>query len=145
MLRTTPRSRTAYNPDGKVDTADQNLARMFASSALNAPRFINIPLSGPLVPIGAVPIVTTADNAVASALAVTPTTYSAPKPQVTGGVSKGLDHTDANSGPVAKLFQQLADSNTPAAKKILIEADRIADALGLDDELLDDLVKGLLA
>jgi len=42
------------------------------------------------------------------------------------------------------FFQQLADTNTPAAKKILVEADRLADALGLDDELLDSLVAGIV-
>jgi len=137
-----------YNRDGKVDPTDQSLARTFANAALTAPRFINIPLAGPLAPLvapTAVPAAaTTADSGIASALVATASSSAPPKVQLPHWISKALGHIDLNHGAVAKLFQQLAASNSPTAKKILVEADRIADAQGLDDELLDNLVAGLL-
>jgi hypothetical protein len=44
---------------------------------------------------------------------------------------------------VADLFQRLADVNSPGTRKVLVKADRIADALGLDHELLDSLLADL--
>ena len=50
---------------------------------------------------------------------------------------------DLNSGPIARYFEHLADQNTPAARKILVAADKVADRLGLDDSLLDSLLADL--
>jgi hypothetical protein len=50
---------------------------------------------------------------------------------------------DLNSGPIATYFQHLAHEDTAKSRAILVEADRVADEMGLDDELLDELVVGL--
>jgi hypothetical protein len=43
----------------------------------------------------------------------------------------------------ARLFQHLADQNTPGTRKILQRIDEVADSLGLDDTLLDSLLADL--
>jgi hypothetical protein len=48
-----------------------------------------------------------------------------------------------NSDPVAKFFEHLAQADTAKSRAILVKADRIADSLGLDDELLVGLLVGL--
>ncbi len=131
---------------------------MLGNAALTAPRFVSISIAGPFAPdselsyltseLSVAPASSTSGDAVASAMVNTAGT-TAPKVQLPRWVTKALghldlSHVDLNHGPVARLFQQLAESNTQAAKKLLAEADRIADALGLDDELLDSLVEGLL-
>jgi hypothetical protein len=54
-----------------------------------------------------------------------------------------LSHLDLNHGPIANFFQHPAHSATPKAKAILVEADQVADEVGLDDEMIDGLVAGL--
>jgi hypothetical protein len=49
-------------------------------------------------------------------------------------------HLDLNHGPIAKYFQHLAHDGTPKSWGILVKADEVADALGLDDTLLDSLL-----
>jgi hypothetical protein len=53
-----------------------------------------------------------------------------------------LASVDLNSGPIAKLFTQLAESNSPRATAVLTKAHEVADALGLDDSLLESLIEG---
>jgi hypothetical protein len=48
-----------------------------------------------------------------------------------------------NRGPVAKYFQHLAQEATPKSKAILVKADQVAEAMGLDDELLNGLLAEL--
>jgi hypothetical protein len=50
---------------------------------------------------------------------------------------------DLNSSPTARYFEHLADQNAPAARKILVADDKVADSLGLDDSLLDSLLADL--
>ena len=81
------------------------------------------------------------DSGVASALA-------APAPtSLEGGVPKWLsnriDSIDLNSGSPARLFQYLHDTNSPRSRALLQKFDAVADALGLDDELLDSLLADL--
>ena len=65
----------------------------------------------------------------------------------TGGVPawifNRLDQVDLNSGPVARLFNHLAEKNTPRAQKVLLAADAVADELGLDHDLLEDIIADL--
>jgi hypothetical protein len=78
---------------------------------------------------------------VASALSVaapSSSTGSAPKWLV-----NRLEHVDLNSGAAAKLFQHLADANTPRSRALLQKIDSAADALGLDDAFLDSLLGDL--
>ena len=42
----------------------------------------------------------------------------------------------------AKYFEHLAHENTTKAESILMEADQLAEELGLDEELLNSLVVG---
>jgi hypothetical protein len=51
-----------------------------------------------------------------------------------------LNSIDLNSGPIANYFQHLAHEGTTKSKAILVKADQVADAVGLDDELLDRLL-----
>jgi hypothetical protein len=50
---------------------------------------------------------------------------------------------DFNSGPLATYFEHLTHKNTAKSRPILIEADRVAEAVGRDDTLLDLLLVGL--
>jgi hypothetical protein len=58
-------------------------------------------------------------------------------------IANRLSHPDLNHRPIAKYFEHLAPENTAKSRAMLVEADRVADELGLDDELLDSLVVGL--
>jgi transposase len=64
-----------------------------------------------------------------------------------GGVPKWLTNRiegiDLNSGSPAKLFQYLHDTNSPRSRALLQKFDAVADALGLDDKLLDSLLADL--
>ena len=59
--------------------------------------------------------------------------------KVPGWIANRLDSIDLNSGVPAKVFQQLHDMNTPKSRALLQKFDAVADALGLDDTLLDSL------
>jgi hypothetical protein len=54
-----------------------------------------------------------------------------------------LNSADLNHGPIAKHFEHLAHETAARARTILVEADQVADALGLDVRLLDTLSAGL--
>ncbi len=122
-----------FNKDTIVNTSDEVLARTHTAFLLR----INIPAAGPLAAPAAV-----ADDGsgsgVASALAVDATPATGPR--LPGWISSRLAKVDLNSGPVANLFRHLAEADTPRSRAILAGADRIADALGLDDTLLDSLI-----
>jgi hypothetical protein len=74
---------------------------------------------------------------VASALA---STSSGSSGWVTGRLAS---MGDLNSGSAASYFQSLASSGTSEAVATLEAADAEADSLGLDDELLDELLADL--
>ena len=54
-----------------------------------------------------------------------------------------VDQIDLNTGSAARLLQYLHDANTPRSRALLVKFDAVADALGLDDELLDSLLADL--
>ena len=64
-------------------------------------------------------------------------------PTIPSWIVNRLAHRDLNQGPIANSFLHPAHDATPQAKAILVQADRVADGLGLDDGLLDGLVDGL--
>ncbi len=82
------------------------------------------------------------DSGVASALTasanVTPSV-----PGVPSWIATRLASADVNSSPSARLFQHLHDVNTPGTRALLEKFDAVADALDLDDELLDSLLADL--
>jgi hypothetical protein len=45
-----------------------------------------------------------------------------------------------NSGPLATYFEHLSQKDTAKSRAILVEADQVGDALGLDEGLLDGLL-----
>src|SRR5262249_27805982 len=64
-------------------------------------------------------------------------------PKLPSWLTSRLSSLDLNSGPIARFFTHLAQINTPTSRAILVAADQIADALGLDDSLLDSLLEDL--
>ena len=71
---------------------------------------------------------------------VSSATPSLASPAIPAWILNRLQHVDLNSGPVAKYLEHLADEGTARSKAILVVADRVADALKLDDTLLDSLL-----
>jgi hypothetical protein len=131
-----------YNRDGVVSSVDQLLSRNNAQTGL-ATRYLNIPggvFSPP--PSGDSGPAPAGDGGVASAL-VSSATPGLSAPAIPAWILNRLSHVDLNSGPVAKYLDHLADEGTARSNAILVEADQVADALGLDDELLGGLLVGL--
>jgi hypothetical protein len=54
-----------------------------------------------------------------------------------------LSSIDLNSGKIANFLEHLAEQDTPRARSLLVKADQVADALGLDDTLLDSILSDL--
>jgi hypothetical protein len=79
---------------------------------------------------------------VASALTA-PTTTSGPNVELPRWLVNRLESIDLNSGLAAGFFHRLAEQNTPRSRELLVKADQVADALGLDDTLLDNLLADL--
>jgi hypothetical protein len=140
-----------YNRDGLVNSVDQLLARN-NTQTLGATRYINIAAAGPFAPLppqgesssdsGATGLAS-GNGTVASALAASTSGPTQSRPPIPAWMVNRLSHLDWNSGPVAKYFEQLAHQNTAKARAILIQADRAADVLNLDDTLLDSLLVNL--
>jgi hypothetical protein len=141
-----------YDRNAQVNANDQNTARNNATNTSTVLKFINL-TTAPAAPEAASadegdggeisPLVATSDSGdggVASAL-------TAPTPSLGGGVPKWvsnrLQNLDLNSGGAARFFQHLHDVNTPGSRSLLQKLDAAADALGLDDELLDELLADL--
>jgi hypothetical protein len=89
--------------------------------------------TGPYAPEG------DGDAGIASALASTASPTVQPT-SLPAGIANRLEGLDLNSGRIAAFFQHLADQDTPGTRKILQKIDAVADELGLDHELLDDLL-----
>jgi hypothetical protein len=133
-----------FNRDAKVDSADQLIARGGTSSNLNGPVNLNVPGAGPFAPDSgpsASPQTTTSggDAAVASALTVAAVTGGS-SPTLPAWVATRLASVDLNSGVVAKVLNTLDRVHTPGAHKLLEAVDKIADELGVNDDLLDDIL-----
>jgi hypothetical protein len=80
------------------------------------------------------------DAAVATALAI-PGLPSIPG--VPAWIARRLDSIDLDSGPVARFLEHLADVGSPGTIKILEKIHDAAHELGLEHDLLDDLLEGL--
>jgi hypothetical protein len=101
---------------------------------------INIPGGGPFAPEAEPAVADGSGSAVASALAAKAGPSGLPK--LPGWIASRLGSVDLNSGPIAKLFMQLAEANTPRANTVLAKVNQVTDALGLDDSLLESLIEG---
>ena len=98
---------------------------------------------GPFAPEVVLAVSTSSDAVVASALVSTSTSQLPSLQAIPPWITSRLAHLDLNHGTLAKYLTHLEHKATAKAKAILSEADQIADALGLDDELLDGLVVGV--
>ena len=58
-------------------------------------------------------------------------------------LSSELKNVNLNSGAAATIFEALAAADTKLTRSILVEADKVADELGLDDSLLDSILVDL--
>jgi hypothetical protein len=135
-----------FNRDGLVAVGDVSDAVNHGTNSKNGLVFINIGSGGPfapeVVPATTAPA-TSSDPGIASALASTSSTQlpSLPAiPAIPSWIASRLGQLDLNHGSVAKYLTHLAHDATANAKTILSEVDQIADALNLDDELLDSLL-----
>jgi hypothetical protein len=102
-----------FNRDGRVDIFDVTLAQKHITNNSTGLQLINISGIGP--------------------------TQSTMGPWIVNALSE----FDLNQGPAAIYFESLASENTPADQSILIDADRLAEALRLDHHLLDSLLANL--
>ncbi len=150
-----------FNRDGFVNSSDESLARSNAGSL----RFIKIPANTPLAPdavpamapdvtvipataahsIAAAPANSGGDTGLASGLArllgiFNPGTVL---PLRLDLLSSELKKVNLDSGAAATILRALAAADTKLARSILVEADKIADELGLDDSLLDSILADL--
>jgi hypothetical protein len=119
-----------YNRDGQVNSTDSVI--VFANGGTI--QRINIAGGGPFAP--------EADPAVGVAQALAATVPSG-LPKVPGWLTSRLGSVDLNTGKVADLFTKLAEVNTPGTRSILLAANQVTNALGLDDTLLESLIADL--
>ncbi len=148
------------NRDGFVNSSDESAAR--ANSATL--KFIKISANTPLAPDAASAV--TLDVSVGPTVASDVVVAKAAAPASSGdtGLASGLasllsslktgtlpplrldwmasefKKVDLNSGAAATIFEALAAADAKLTRSILVEADKIADELGLDDTLLDSIM-----
>ena len=138
-----------YNRDAKVDSLDESVSRLNTTNFATHVKYINLTTApaAPQADGGTVsPLVATdstsgdsdAARGLAAPLNVAPSVAGVP-----AWITTRLASVDLNSGVPARLFQHLHDANTPGPRALLQKFDAAADALGLDDELLDSLLADL--
>ena len=70
-----------------------------------------------------------------------------PAIKIPSWIADRLASVNLNSGPVAEVFMQLAESGTPRAKSLLVAANKVTDKLGDihsgNDWLLESLIEDL--
>jgi hypothetical protein len=143
-----------FDRNAQVNANDQNVSRLNATNSTTVLKFINL-ITAPAAPEAASadegdggeisPLVAT-DSGVASALtASAPTSGEIKVPAWLANRLESIDLSsiDLNTSTPAMLFQYLHDANTPGTRALLVKFDFVADALGLDDELLDSLMADL--
>ncbi len=128
-----------FNKDGVVNAADVTDSQTHGTTVKTGLNLIQLGTPGPFAPDGAPAVAS--DTGVVSALASLSSTSS--PVVIPPWIVDRLSHLDLNSGPIARYLRHLANEDTPRAREILVAADEVADSLGLDDALLDELVAGL--
>jgi hypothetical protein len=133
-----------YDRNAQVNAADQIASRNNATNPTTVLKYLNL-TTAPAAPEADVGSVSgdeaVADGGVASALTATATTSS--EISVPKWISNRIESVDLNSSAPDRLFQYLHDTNSPRSRALLQKFDSIADGLGLDDELLDELLADL--
>ena len=130
-----------FNRDGLVAVGDVSDAVNHGTNSKNGLVFINIGSGGSFAP-DVVPA--NSDAGIASALVSSSSSIQLPSlpslPSIPSWLTSRLGSLDLNHGTLAKYLTRLEHEATNKAKTILSEADQVADALNLDDELLDGLL-----
>ena len=129
--------------NASVSALDESAARLNGTNPTTTLKYLNLTTAPAAPEADGVDEGIAGDGGVASALAAPATAdgaVSLPK-----WISNRIDSIDLNSGTPARLFQHFHDMNTPRSRALLQKFDAAADALGLDDELLDALLADLNA
>ena len=129
------------NRNASVSAVDESAARLNGTNPTTTLKYLNLTTAPAAPEAASVDEGDGGDGGVASALAAPATADGAVS--VPKWISNRIDSIDLNSGTPAKLFQYLHDTNTPRSRALLQKLDAAADALGLDDELLDALLADL--
>src|SRR5262249_10208889 len=132
-----------FDRNGKVDTTDIGYSQTHGTNAATGLKLIVVGPSGPFNPEvlpSAGPSASDDDQGIASALSIAPTASS--MPTIPGPIANRLSQLELHPGPIAKLAEHLLQEAPAKVKSILAHA---ADALGIDEDLLDSLVSALKA
>jgi len=131
-----------YDRNAQVNAVDQIVVRNNATNPTTVLKFLNLTTApaAPEADLVAGDEDIAGDAGVASAL--TAPAAKSEEVKVPGWIANRLDSIDRISGSRARLFQHLYDVNTPDTRK-LQKYDAVADSLGLDDTLLEELLADL--
>jgi hypothetical protein len=142
-----------YNRDGAVGAADTTIDQIHGTTNATGLQTINIAGGGPFAPPPGAMTSAAAGTPMASgnpsvASSLVSSSQSPSHSSIPTWIVDRLAHVDSNKidlnhGPIAEYFERLAHENTEKSQAVLAKADQLADALGLDDELLDGLLVGL--
>ena len=113
-----------YDRNGLVLLADAIVSRNNAGSTVKL-NLTNPPAAPEVAPLAA----TGQEDAIASALSLM---AKVPAIKIPSWIADRLASVNLNSGPVAQVFTQLAESGTPRAKSLLVAANKVTDKLGDD-------------
>ena len=138
-----------------MNANDQNISRLNATNPANVLKFINLTTApaapeadggsvSPLVAGDSVSGVSVSgDGGVASALTVSTPNVVHTLPGVPSWITTRLASVDLNSGARPGCSSTCTTPTRRASRALLQKFDAAADALGLDDELLDSLLADL--
>ncbi len=132
-----------FNKDGLVNSSDVTTAQTHGTTNKTGLALITIGAGGPFAPQLAAAAASGRDAGVASALASTSPSPSSSAPIIPAWIVNRLEHLDLNHGPIATPLAHLVHEDAPKSRGNFVQLDPVADAVGLDDELLDRLVRGL--
>ena len=120
-----------YDRNAQVNATDQNAAHLNTTNLSTHVRYLNLtsPPAAPESDGGGGD-----DSEIASALSV-PASISLPERSVNS--TGRVDSPDIERGGSVRLFQHLQEVSSPRSRTLSQKFDAVADALGLDDELLD--------
>jgi hypothetical protein len=127
-----------FNKDGLVNGPDVTDAQSHGTIAKTWLNLTNKGTRGPIAPEIVPPA---SGNAVVSSALVSssqsPATPTIPPWLASRLAHLALNRIDLNSGQLANFFEHLAHENTAKSRAIVVEAEQVADAVGLDDEVID--------
>ena len=136
----------------QVNATDESAARLNGTNPTTATKYLNL-TTAPAAPEAEVYRLAMRTASLAWAMfcngasVVASALTAPPLANLAGGVPKWLTNRveilDLNSGSPARLFQYLHDTNSPRSRALLQKFDALAESLGLDDELLDELLADL--